>query len=139
MLDNVWRIFQTIRILRRFWGRSTLAVQPVDVTTDFESKSRANKFISPMQKLAMLITHPIVLMGTVLVFVFLISGIALSLYYPVFAAYKRDCVARDAQGRPSGDGTVITRNTYALAINYASHSGNRLRYVPLGLRAIRES
>ena len=32
---------------------------------------------------------------------------------------------------PVGDGTVLTRNAYALAFNYASHEGNRRRLAGL--------
>ena len=34
MLDAIWRSLQTVRILKQFWGRSALAIQPIDVTTD---------------------------------------------------------------------------------------------------------
>ena len=30
---------ETVRILRKFWRRSALAIDPIDVTTDGESKS----------------------------------------------------------------------------------------------------
>ena len=126
-LDAVWRIFQTLRILRRFWGRSALAVPPVDVTTDFEAKSRAAKVFNPIQAMAVMATSPLVLLCIYISFAFLILGVAFTFYQPIFAAYQTSCTARDANGRPSGDGTVLTANAYALAFNYASHEGNRLR------------
>ena len=47
--DVIWRCLQTIRIIRRFWGRSALAVDAIDMTTDAEAKSRTAKVFSPLQ------------------------------------------------------------------------------------------
>ena len=99
VLDTVWRIFQTVRIIRRFWGRSSLSVQPVDVTTDVESRARVGAALNPARGVAYLLTHPLMMLGNVLVFVFLIGGVAFSLYQPIFRAYQTDCIAKDSDGR----------------------------------------
>jgi len=130
-LDILWRILQTIKIFRRFWGRSSLAVRPVDVTTDKESKSRAGKVLSPMQATAVLLTHPLILFSVSVVFFIIIFGTVFTLYMPSYTSYQRECVATNAYGFPTGDGTFLTRNAYAIAFNRATHEGNRLRLTGL--------
>ena len=127
ILDTVWRIFQTIRIIRRFWGRSALSVSQIDVTTDTESRSRAGRLFNPLQGCALILTHPIVLMGVLLGFLFIIGGTAFTLYQPIFGAYRSGCLDRDSAGQLIGDGTFLTQNVYALSFNYASNDGNRIR------------
>jgi len=127
LLDIAWRLMETVRILRKFWRRSALAIDPIDVTTDGESKSRAEKLISPLQGMAMMATHPIVVNGVLISFIMVIAYFAHALYSVPFEAYVHNCTATDAQGRPVGDGTFLTRNAYSVAFNYASHDGNRLR------------
>ncbi|KAL3901043.1 MAG: hypothetical protein SGPRY_012347, partial [Prymnesium sp.] len=39
-LDLMWRVVRTISILYSFWGRSALAVPPIDMETDSYSKAR---------------------------------------------------------------------------------------------------
>jgi len=138
-LDIVWRVFQTIRIFRRFWGRSSLAVGAVDVTTDVESKTRAGKLLSPMQATATLLTHPLVLFTLLVSFAFVIFGSAFSIYMPIYTDYQRECVARGANGMPSGDGTFLTRNAYAIAFNRASHEGNKQRLAGLDAYHLRRA
>ena len=126
--DAIYRSFRTLQILRKFWGRSALAIAPIDVTTDADSSSRTRKVVStPLRTVAMILTHPLALTGVFLGFSFLIGGIALTFYMPIFQAYQTDCRGRDEDGRPTGDGTVLTRNAYAVAFNYASHTGNKMR------------
>lgn len=128
ILDIVWRLLQSINILRRFWGRSSLPISPVDVTTDKESKSRAQAVVvNPLRAMAMLATSPLVIAGVLFTFLFLAGGIAFSVYQPFYLSYNEGCVAKNADGVVTGDGTVLTRNAYAIAYNYASHTGNKLR------------
>ena len=97
---------------------------PIDVTTDYESKWRAAKLLSPFQAMAVLATHPVVLFIAMLVFAIIIGGVAFSFYQPVFSAYQSSCIHSDSGQLARG---VFTANAYALAFNYATHEGNKLR------------
>jgi len=126
-LDIVWRVLQTLSIVRRFWTRSALTVEPIDMTTDGESKTRTGRVLSPIQGTAMVATHPLVLLCVMMGFFMVLATLGYQLYTIPFDAYVDSCTRKDLQGRPVGDGTFLTRNAYAIAFNYASHDGNRLR------------
>ena len=51
---------------------------------------------------------------------------AYSVYAPLYNAYRNECT-RYVNGQPVGTGTVLAENAYALAFNYASSEGNKLR------------
>ena len=128
VLDMVWRLLQSISIMRRFWGRSALAVSPIDVTTDAESKSRAQMVVvNPLRGIANMLTSPVTLTLVLLTFIFVTGSVCFAIYRPFYGAYQVGCIARGADGNPTGDGTVLTKNAYAIAFNYASHEGNKLR------------
>jgi len=126
--DTIWRVLQTVRILRRFWGRSALSVAPIDMTTDADSKSRATAKISnPMVTAATFLSHPIVIAAVVVIFAFVIGSVLLSFYMIPFGLYVDHCTA--SCRKPGGvcDGTFIARNAYSLAYNFATNEGNSLR------------
>jgi hypothetical protein len=128
VLDALYRLLKTIRILRKFWGKSGLVVSPLDVTTDAESKSRVKAaVVNPLRGTAVLLTSPGVLLSLFLTFTFLVGAVAFSIYGPIFSAYQVGCVHKDDNGASTGDGTILTTNAYSLAFNLASHDGNKRR------------
>ncbi len=130
LVDTILRILETVRILRRFWGRSALNVAPIDVATDADSKARAAssfKVTNPLVQVAAIATHPIVVACVVVFFAGIIGYVAFSFYMIPFTLYRDHCTSRCREPGGVCDGTFLTRNVYSLAYNYATSQGNSLR------------
>ena len=126
-------MLRTVDILKRFWGRSALEMAPIDMQTDSLSKGAAAKgaFLSPLQRSALLVTHPAVSVGVLVAFGVVAVGSSVMVYDDFFYAYKDGCTKTvmgvDADGRPeekwAAGGTYLVKNAYSVAFNYASHEG----------------
>ena len=72
----------------------------------------------------MIVTHPFVLYSVVVMFAFIGSYFAYSLYQPLFHITMTNCTQpRDEYGNRNGTGTFLARNSHSLAFNYATRDG----------------
>lgn len=123
-LDTIWRCMETVRIIRKFWGRSALSVTPIDVTSDPEAKSTAtSKVTNPAVQMMAMATHPIVVCAVVVTFSGVIGYVLYSFYMIPYGLYINHCTSQCT----ICDGTFLTRNAYSIAFNYATNEGNSLR------------
>ena len=128
--DNAWRILRTVSIMRRFWGRSALEIAPIDMQTDYASKSAATRAFSPVQAAAMLATHPVVMASVFVLFAILVVSGAAMIYDDFLFAYLDGCTkTADVGGQQVmvAGGTLLVKNVYSIAFNYAAFEGNRDR------------
>ena len=125
--DVFWRLLQTVRIFKKFYGRSNLMVEPIDITgeADDDKKGKGKQALAPMQQLAVLLTHPMFLSAVLVGFgTFLTINAGMLYKQAAFDPYFWNCTRKDPETlRPVGDGTLLTRNAYAMAYNFASREG----------------
>ena len=131
VLDTILRSLRTVQIFSRFWGRSALPVPPIDMETDADAKARGSPTFNAMQRLALLMTNPILVSTVVVLYFYVIGAIAFSVYRPFYDSYTIGCTATRlnefGQVEAVGEGTTITRNVYSVAYNYAASAGNKDR------------
>ena len=129
--DSAWRILRTVSIARRFWGRSALEIAPIDMQTEARaSRSAATRAFSPIQAAAMLVTHPMVMTSVFVLFAVLVVSGAAMIYDDFLFAYLDGCTkTAEVEGRTvmAAGGTLLVKNVYSVAFNYAAFEGNRDR------------
>jgi len=135
-VDYACRAALTLAWLLRFWGRSTLPVSPVDVSTslEFSLLGSKHKVHSQTQTMAMVMSHPLTLASVWACGALVAGSILWTVYEPWFNAYRDGCTARgyDSNGRMvsvATGNTVLATNAYAVSFNAAASLGNdeRLR------------
>ena len=130
LVDTIWRILETVRILRSFWGRSALNVAPIDIASDADSKARATssfKVTNPIVQAAAIATHPLVVASLLIFFASLIGYVAFSFYMIPFTLYRAHCTSLCHEPGGVCDGTFLTGNAFSLAFNSATSEGTSKR------------
>jgi len=130
--DVAYRAVHTVLIFRQFWGRSALPVPPVDVMKDDDARSRNYVAYQGLQGLAMAVTSPPVLALLGICWTLLTFIVLWSLYKPILDQYYEGCVRTEVDPTTGivyevGTGTLLSRNVYAIAFNFATFDGNRDR------------
>lgn len=128
LLDYCWRGFQTVRVFRRFLGRSAVALPRPDMSLDRSGgagggclRSAAALFLAnPAFFLANVVLSPAGALALLGVFAALVLAALAQAYVPLYAEYANVCVAG---GGTRGNGTFLAQNLYAVAYNYAAVDG----------------
>lgn len=127
LLDYVWRAFQSVRIVRRFLGRSAIRLPRPDLSVDRAADSAGSLrsafglfATNPTFFLANLVFSPLGAAALAGVFAVLILSALAQAYVPVFREYSDVCVAGHGT---KGNGTFLAQNLYAIAYNYAAVDG----------------
>ncbi|KAH9255067.1 hypothetical protein BASA81_006826 [Batrachochytrium salamandrivorans] len=129
-MDYTYRILHSIAIIRSYWRISSVLVPPADVRVGSVPRGQTNRVrLNSDQLMAKILTHPVTLLGVVIIFLGIICSMFLALYLPIFEEYVKWCVRADpnltGQGF-TGTGTMITSNSYVVATEYANGPGDSL-------------
>ena len=123
--DIAYRAFSTISVLKRFWGRSTLPISPLDVSTDVDSQHRSRPMRGSIQNIAILLTHPATLSSLVLGCGIVNAAIFWNLYYPMLLSYHVGCARIQYGMHESSDITPLAANMYAFTYNVAAAEASK--------------
>eukprot|EP00924_Labyrinthula_sp_SR-Ha-C_P013563 augustus_masked-scaffold_5-processed-gene-6.31-mRNA-1 protein AED:1.00 eAED:1.00 QI:0/-1/0/0/-1/1/1/0/916 len=125
LFDVVWRIMQSILLVKKYWNISGINTPPANMQSD-EGKVFQPKQTS-LQKGVKLITNPILSLSILtLSFVFQISLIYLA-YNPLYSAYIDGCIEHSYDDIPNeANGTMFFRNVFPVAVNLAAREGNNI-------------
>ena len=116
ILDIVWRILQTVILVRKYWKRSVLAIDDIDMRADKDIPGYSGRAI--VHKYVTFLTHPLFSVSVLTAFFLYITYILAAVYSPIYNDYLDGCV----DGKTNG--TFLTENLYSLAYNYASEQGS---------------
>jgi hypothetical protein len=111
--DIIYRVFNSVAIVRKYTRMSELGIPVIDIR-EFEA---AKQSTNPTLAMYQLCTSPLILVGVLAVIGLIIIGVLVSLYVPMYIAYKEGCV-------DTNNGTFITKNAYAFAYNFAASDAN---------------
>ena len=122
--DSALRVLYTLALVRRFWGRSSLPVRAVDMSTDTHARARARPALATARRLAVALAQPLTRWVLGALFGALAISQVWSVYAPILAHFKEGC-------HELGHGTGLGRAAYAVAFNAASLSGHKARLIGL--------
>lgn len=110
-VDYAWRIFTSLHIIVRYWSTSAVGLPLVDVR-QFKTTQKTPAAV----RLARILTNPFVLYGGLLAAAVIGLTVLLSVYLPIYNEFRHGCIE-------THDGTLLSKNTAAFAINFATISG----------------
>lgn len=118
MVDYIFRVYVSIRLLMRYWFATSLEMPNIDVRANKEVK---NPFrMHPARAAVAFATSP---MGGFIIFLMTsawILGMVLALYAPMLHSYRSGCVSA------TGNGTFVTKNLFSISYNHAYQDGSGL-------------
>lgn len=91
--DVVWRVLQSISLVRKYWKISGINTPPADVRSDRGALFADKK--NPLQKISKLLTHPLVQMLYSAVWIGLLTLMIFLAYRPLYDQYVEGCVEND--------------------------------------------
>lgn len=115
LFDYGYRVYQSLQIFARFYGRSGVRIPDVDMRVDRHEFQFGS---SPAKALLDMLTSPITLILIVAFFLVVFVIYFCAVYVPLLAAYKAGCVTG------ATNGTFVTNNLYSVSYNYAASDGN---------------
>ena len=115
--DALFRLFQTVALLQKYWRASTTMAPLYDARSVVGIQRRGKP--TPLQKVALILTHPAFLSLCSLAFAVVVGSFAVMLYAPMYYDYVKGCVLTQTKSK----GTVFTRNSEAVLTLYASRKG----------------
>eukprot|EP00514_Thraustochytrium_sp_LLF1b_P000073 CAMPEP_0184521126 /NCGR_PEP_ID=MMETSP0198_2-20121128/7542_1 /TAXON_ID=1112570 /ORGANISM="Thraustochytrium sp., Strain LLF1b" /LENGTH=755 /DNA_ID=CAMNT_0026911785 /DNA_START=396 /DNA_END=2664 /DNA_ORIENTATION=+ len=123
--DTVFRVLNSLHIIKRYTDVSKVFVPPVDVRQFLLKRGQAieaPKSINPLQRAALLLFHPFtgVVVGTVMMW-FIVSAF-LAVYVPFYERYTRGCVFQSEPQHQTG--TFLSENAATFALQWATQNGD---------------
>ncbi|KAL9190088.1 hypothetical protein ACHAXT_007299 [Thalassiosira profunda] len=118
LVDYIFRVYVSIRLVMRYWFATSLAMPVIDLRAN---KTLKNPFrMHPARAAVALATSPL---GGFVIFLGAsawVLGIIAALYAPMLQSYRSGCVS------PNGNGTFVTKNLFSIAYNHAYQDGSSL-------------
>lgn len=136
MFDYLFRALYTIQLIIKYWRVSAIDTPPADVRTDLmQDKGLAVDTRSPLAKLGAFVAHPATQVIVCFIFGGVIISVFLGMYMPIYNNFVEGCVVQNY----TGEGSMVSRNAYAISYNYAAANGDRITTVAVDqLNAQRE-
>lgn len=139
--DYAYRVIHSLMLIRKYWNISAINTPPADVRT--KKGIAAGTFVAqqnPAQKVASILTNPIFNIFLVLLFLGLFGAAFYGTYSPIYNEYTNNCVDKcyqeiqntivDVNGEKryntTANGTMLYRNAFALAQQYAFSDGDHI-------------
>ncbi|GBG26213.1 Hypothetical Protein FCC1311_024342 [Hondaea fermentalgiana] len=137
--DYAYRILRSIMLIRKYWNISAINTPPADVRTKrgiaagvFQAKA------NPMQKIGNILTNPVFNIAIIILFLGLFGAAFYGTYSPIYNEYTNNCVDKcfveiknsitgndgELLYNTTANGTMLYRNSYALAEQYAFSDGD---------------
>ncbi|KAH9257998.1 hypothetical protein BASA81_003561 [Batrachochytrium salamandrivorans] len=134
--DYLFRALYTIQLIIKYWRVSAISTPPADVRTDLmQDKGLAVDTRSPLAKLGAFVAHPATQVIVCFIFGGVIISVFLGMYMPLYNNFVEGCVVQNY----TGEGSMVSRNAYAISYNYAAANGDRITAVAVDqLNAQRE-
>eukprot|EP00924_Labyrinthula_sp_SR-Ha-C_P012846 snap_masked-scaffold_12-processed-gene-0.50-mRNA-1 protein AED:1.00 eAED:1.00 QI:0/-1/0/0/-1/1/1/0/930 len=125
LFDTIWRILQSVLLIRKYWSISGINTPPADMVAD-DAKVFSPKQTG-IQTAVKIITNPLVILFFLVATLISIVTLIYIAYNPLYSAYVEGCIKHSFEDIPEiADGTMIFRNVLSIAKNYASREGDEL-------------
>ena len=121
-LDYAYRVFRTVRLIKKYWKVSAVNMPPADVRIDIlQDSSLQQDNSNTVQKAARCIAHPTTVIAIVAIFAGLMLSILVTLYLPIYDQFVQGCI--DPNVNITTGGTVLYKNVYEVSYQYAYSVG----------------
>lgn len=130
LFDVIFRVIHTLFIIRKYWLLSSIGKPPGDARIHSVAGGKFGIHETFDQKIARWVTHPFVLVLVGFIFVGLIAVTFWLVYEPLYNQYVETCIGTSRlafiAGTNTGNGTMIYRNGFSLASNFAFSEGDSI-------------
>eukprot|EP00316_Scyphosphaera_apsteinii_P000464 CAMPEP_0119344384 /NCGR_PEP_ID=MMETSP1333-20130426/106945_1 /TAXON_ID=418940 /ORGANISM="Scyphosphaera apsteinii, Strain RCC1455" /LENGTH=975 /DNA_ID=CAMNT_0007356823 /DNA_START=14 /DNA_END=2942 /DNA_ORIENTATION=- len=123
-VDFVFRVFMSIRLWVKYWGRASTGLPPIDIRSNMVRASGVlgamSAWCNPKRLISSLLLSPLTLGSVALGGLLLLLQATAALYIPLFVGYVHGCV------EPPQNGSIISRNLFSTSYNFAATDGDKL-------------
>lgn len=114
----------SLLLIRKYWNISGIATPPADIRNDSHGIYKEKRSLA--QQAAYILTHPLLNMFVIAVWVIAIALVSFFAYEPLYSEYVDGCVQHNSLQIDAGqsDGTMIFRNVRTVAENFAFTEGD---------------
>eukprot|EP00924_Labyrinthula_sp_SR-Ha-C_P012867 snap_masked-scaffold_12-processed-gene-1.18-mRNA-1 protein AED:1.00 eAED:1.00 QI:0/-1/0/0/-1/1/1/0/943 len=125
LFDTIYRIMQSILLIRKYWTISGINTPPANMQADDASVFKPKD--TQLQAAVKIITNPLVILFLMVLSLVAIISLIYIAYNPLYSAYVEGCLEHTFEEIPEeAEGTMIFRNAYSISLNLASRDGNAL-------------
>lgn len=126
--DILYRVVKSLLLVNKYWNLSAIGKPPGDARVEEISGKNWGLKASPEQKLAAIVTHPLVLNIVSAVFISLLTAFFWFFYGGFYDEFTDGCVVHDHTEIPTvSNGTMIFRNMYSLSFGFAVREGDTIQ------------